>query len=169
MLIESDLALERAVAALIEQDQVRLAPVFSLTGLPPLRRRAPGFEGLVWIIVSQQVSVASANAIMARVCAAFETVAPQIILSAGEEKLRSCGLSAPKIRTLLVRGQRIYFYYFVWAIRMHGQQVIWRCRRQSDWCLALKIVPVPARWRSWPKAGGPIALWRHACSGLFTR
>ena len=101
MLIESDLALERAVAALIEQDQVRLAPVFSLTGLPPLRRRAPGFEGLVWIIVSQQVSVASANAIMARVCAAFETVAPQIILSAGEEKLRSCGLSAPKIRTLL--------------------------------------------------------------------
>ena len=34
-------------------------------GPPPLRWREPGFAGLVAIIVSQQVSVASANAMVA--------------------------------------------------------------------------------------------------------
>ncbi len=34
-----------------------------LAGDPPLRRREPGFEGLARIIVAQQLSVASANAI----------------------------------------------------------------------------------------------------------
>eukprot|EP01037_Dinobryon_pediforme_P002333 gene2333-2372_t len=104
MFIESDGSLASALAALIAQDEARLGPVFALTGMPPLRRRAPGFEGLVWIIVSQQVSVASANAIMARVKTGFAMLEPLVVLTAGDEKLRSCGLSAPKIRTLQALG-----------------------------------------------------------------
>ena len=107
MLIDSEDALQQAIIALVAQDHAHLAPVLNVTGLPPLRRRAPGFEGLVWIIISQQVSVASANAIMARVQTAFETLNPQEILAANDIKLRSCGLSAPKIRTLLALSEAV--------------------------------------------------------------
>ena len=99
-MIHSEEALAQAVSALVALDPVRLAPLVDITGLPPLRRRPPGFDGLVWIIISQQVSVASANAIFARVKARFEPLLPQDILSAGDETLRGCGLSAPKIRSL---------------------------------------------------------------------
>jgi len=100
LMIHSEEALAQAVSALVALDPVRLAPLVNITGLPPLRRRPPGFDGLVAIIISQQVSVASATAIMARVKAMFEPLVPQDILSAGDEPLRACGLSAPKIRTL---------------------------------------------------------------------
>ena len=38
---------------------------------PPLRKREPGFEGLARIIVSQQLSTASAGAIWTRVTTRF--------------------------------------------------------------------------------------------------
>src|SRR5690606_4540990 len=63
----------------------------------PLRRRPDGFAELLSAIVSQQVSVASANAIWARMEAAGLT-APAPILAAGEDGLRAAGLSRQKIR-----------------------------------------------------------------------
>ena len=107
ILIDCDETLAQAVSALVALDTVRLAPLVAITGLPPLRRRPPGFDGLVWIIISQQVSVASANAIFARVKARFEPLLPQDILSAGDETLRACGLSAPKIRSLTALSQAL--------------------------------------------------------------
>jgi DNA-3-methyladenine glycosylase II len=74
--------------------------VHDTTGDPPLRRRPPGFEGLARIIVGQQVSVASANAIWARtaaVCSPFES---RVLLSLTDAQLAAAGLSRPKIRTL---------------------------------------------------------------------
>ena len=68
--------------------------------VPVLRRREPGFEGLAAIIVSQQVSTASANAIFAKVKAAFPTLDAAAIAGAADEDLRACGLSGPKQRTL---------------------------------------------------------------------
>ncbi len=75
----------------------RLAHAYTLTGPLPLRRRPDGFAELLSAIVSQQVSVASANAIWARMQAANLT-APAPILSAGDEGLRAAGLSRQKIR-----------------------------------------------------------------------
>jgi DNA-3-methyladenine glycosylase II len=66
----------------------------------PLRRRTPGFAALLDIIMAQQVSVASADAIWQRLLAAGLT-APQPILTAGEDGLRACGLSRQKIRYAL--------------------------------------------------------------------
>ncbi|PJE26950.1 DNA-3-methyladenine glycosylase II [Pseudooceanicola antarcticus] len=68
--------------------------------LPPLRRRPPGFATLLQAIVGQQVSTASAAAIWARLEAAGLTQEASI-LAAGEEGLRACGLSRPKIRYAL--------------------------------------------------------------------
>jgi DNA-3-methyladenine glycosylase II len=75
-----------------------------ICGPLPLRLREPGFEGLARIVVSQQVSVASAAAIWARFAAAFaadgQPVQAHAILAADDDALRGAGLSRPKIRTM---------------------------------------------------------------------
>ena len=71
-----------------------------LAGYPPLRRRAGGFEGLVRIVNGQQLSVASASAIFARVEATIKPLTAKKLLAASDETLRGCGLSRPKIKTL---------------------------------------------------------------------
>ncbi|MFO1169301.1 MAG: DNA-3-methyladenine glycosylase 2 family protein [Rhodoblastus sp.] len=98
ILAEDTLAV--AVAALREIDPVCVGAMLEAAGPPPLRRREPGFAGLAWIVVGQQVSTASANAIYARLNAGFPGLAPQAIVAASEADLRACGLSAPKMKTL---------------------------------------------------------------------
>lgn len=63
----------------------------------PLRRKTDGFEALLDAIVSQQVSVAAAEAIWGRLRLAGLT-RPRRLLSATDEELRACGLSRQKIR-----------------------------------------------------------------------
>lgn len=67
----------------------------------PLRRTAPGFAALAEIVVGQQISRAAADAILKRLHLAVPDLHPAAILSAGEDALRSAGLSRPKQRTLL--------------------------------------------------------------------
>ena len=69
-------------------------------GAPPLRWREPGFDGLVSMITAQQLSVASAKAIRAKMDAQLGEITPDRLVSASEEELRACGLSGPKIKTL---------------------------------------------------------------------
>ena len=76
-----------------------LAHVVSIAGDVPLRRHAAGFESLAGIIVSQQISKASADAIFARLKAAIDPFTPQRLIEAGENGLVSAGLSRPKQRT----------------------------------------------------------------------
>jgi len=94
------------MAALAAADP-RLAAAHRLTGMPPLRRTAGGFEGLAWIIVSQQVSVASARAIWARTRAVFAPFSPDDLIGAEEARFRAAGLSGPKIRTLRALAQAV--------------------------------------------------------------
>jgi DNA-3-methyladenine glycosylase II len=70
------------------------------TGIPPLRRREAGFASLVAIVVGQQLSVASAAAVLARVEAVFVPLTPERVLAASEEEMRLSGLSRPKQRSL---------------------------------------------------------------------
>ena len=77
------------------------------TGDPPLRRRPGGFEGLVRIINGQQLSVASAAAIHARVEANVRPLTAATILTASDETLRGCGLSRPKIKTIRALSQAV--------------------------------------------------------------
>lgn len=98
-LIASETDLEEGMAALPLLDP-RWATVIARTGLPPLRRREGGFPGLVSIVVAQQLSVASARAVQARVDAALAPLTPERVLSASDEEMRLAGLSRPKQRTL---------------------------------------------------------------------
>ncbi len=91
--------LEKAIAQLVTADP-RLAPVFAVSGAPPLRRRAGGFAGLASIIVAQQLSTASASAIWGRLSAKFEPLHPIAVRRARTTTLQRIGLSAAKIKTL---------------------------------------------------------------------
>ena len=97
--IHTEADLDIAIAALIKADE-RFEPAFTLAGRPPLRKRADGFAGLASIVVSQQLSTASAKAIWGRLEAALDPLDPAAILRARAPKLARVGLSAPKIRTL---------------------------------------------------------------------
>lgn len=86
------------------EELCRIEPRFSFViekaGQPPLRRRAGGFEGLAGIIVSQQVSVASASAIWNRLTAIVKPLDAATMGRASDDDLRLAGLSRPKQRTL---------------------------------------------------------------------
>jgi DNA-3-methyladenine glycosylase II len=84
-------------AAWLAARDARLARALEATGPLPLRRREDGFAALFDAIVSQQVSVASANAIRARLEAAGLTRA-EAVAAATDADLRACGLSRQKIR-----------------------------------------------------------------------
>jgi DNA-3-methyladenine glycosylase II len=91
--------LEDAIHALVKQD-VRLAPIFQITGMPALRRREPGFVGLAHIVTGQQLSTASAAAIWTRLSAAFDPFDHEDLRKARADRLGRLGLSAAKIKTL---------------------------------------------------------------------
>jgi DNA-3-methyladenine glycosylase II len=105
--IDSEAALEIALAALRAQDEAVIAAMMEVAGPTPLRKRDAGLAGLIWIIVSQQVSTASANAIHARFLERFPIPEAAAILAADDETLRACGLSAPKMRTLRAISEAI--------------------------------------------------------------
>ena len=94
---EADLA--AALTRLIAADP-RLAPILDVAGHPPLRRRPGGFEGLAAIIVSQQLSVASAAAIWGRLRGAFDPFHHGVLRRARTARLQRIGLSTAKIRAL---------------------------------------------------------------------
>ncbi len=91
--------LENAVHRLVIQDS-RLAPVLAAAGVPTLRERESGFAGLASIVVAQQLSTASANAIWGRIHAAYDPLTPAAIAKARADRLGRLGLSAAKIKTL---------------------------------------------------------------------
>jgi DNA-3-methyladenine glycosylase II len=97
--IHTEADLDAALAALGKAEP-RFAALVAKAGRPPLRRRTDGFAGLAAIIVAQQLSTASANAIWKRLAAAFDPLDPAAILRARPERLKRLGLSAPKIRAL---------------------------------------------------------------------
>jgi DNA-3-methyladenine glycosylase II len=97
--IHTEADLDAALAALNKVDP-RFVALLAKAGRPPLRRRADGFAGLAAIIVAQQLSTASANAIWGRLAAAFDPLDPAAILRARPARLRRLGLSAAKVRTL---------------------------------------------------------------------
>lgn len=73
----------------------RFQSALELTGPLPLRRRSEGFSSLLKMIVSQQVSVASAESIWRRLETAGYTNSKALI-ECLEEDLRKCGLSKQK-------------------------------------------------------------------------
>jgi DNA-3-methyladenine glycosylase II len=85
--------------ALVRLDP-RLVAIRAAAGEVPLRRSPPGFASLASIIVSQQVSTASARAIFGRFEKLVDPLTAAGVLAASDEVFRQAGLSRPKVKTL---------------------------------------------------------------------
>ncbi|MBN9071076.1 MAG: DNA-3-methyladenine glycosylase 2 family protein [Rhizobiales bacterium] len=85
----------------------RLAAVVARAGEVPLRLSPPGFASLVSIVVSQQISRASADAILGRLGRLADPLAPETLLGAPDRLFREVGLSRPKQRALLALSQAV--------------------------------------------------------------
>ena len=92
----ADIAAARLALAALDP---ALARVHAATPTFEWRIRPGGYEGLLHLIVYQQVSLASAAAIWARTVAGLDgAVTAETVLSRDIETLRSFGLSLPKAR-----------------------------------------------------------------------
>ncbi len=97
--IETDDDVREGIAALRDAcPTIRM--MHNLAGDPPLRRNEAGFPGLARIIIGQQVSVASANAIWARFSHVAQPMSAATVGALTDDHFREGGLSRPKIRTL---------------------------------------------------------------------
>lgn len=97
--LECQSDLDGALAELAARDR-RLARVHQRCGAIALRRREAGLAGLLGIIVSQQLSIASAAAIWQRVADAYDANDARQLRKARADRLARLGLSGAKIRTL---------------------------------------------------------------------
>lgn len=72
------------------------ARTLRVLGPPPLWKREQGFETLVRIILEQQVSLISADAMFRRLTGKIEPITPATVLAAGAPFLRSFGVTRQK-------------------------------------------------------------------------
>jgi DNA-3-methyladenine glycosylase II len=92
--------LEQAAQALIALD-ARFAVLHERNGLPPLRVRPGGLEGLAWIVTGQLISARAAAAIWQRVSAALSPFDAAEIAGMDESGLAALGLTRAKARTII--------------------------------------------------------------------
>jgi len=83
-------------AKILAADDADLAFVLEKLGTPPMWRRKQGFETLVRIILEQQVSLASADAMFRRLKESITPLTPVQTLKAGTQNLQSLGVTRQK-------------------------------------------------------------------------
>jgi DNA-3-methyladenine glycosylase II len=93
--ILDEAAFAQAVRFLADRDE-HLAAVVKTYGHPPLWVREPGFPTLVYIILEQQVSLASARAAFERLKAAVNPLTPGRFLKLTDAELLRIGFSRQK-------------------------------------------------------------------------
>ena len=119
LLTETSLA--KAAAHLARRDE-HFARILKTHGTPPLWRRPATFKTLVRIILEQQVSLKSADAMFRRLHAAIQPFTPQSVITAGPDYLRKLGVTRQKTAYLLHLSNAI----------VEGQLNLRKLARMSD-------------------------------------
>lgn len=102
-----DTAFATAVEELARRDR-DLAGVVTTYGQPPLWVREPGFPSLIYIILEQQVSLASARALYQRLQEAVKPFTPGRFLKLSEVEMRRLGFSRQKAHYTRLLAEAIY-------------------------------------------------------------
>jgi len=128
---------------------------------PLIRRRAKGFAGLFRIIVEQQVSVASAKAIWARVRAGVQPMSAKTVLALGEEKLKGLGLTRQKAHyvTCLAQSIRVRQINFTCLGELPNEEasaLLQSVKGVGPWSAGIYLLFCEGRVDIWPP--GDIAL-----------
>lgn len=84
----------------LKKNDPRLTTIAKRAGEVPLRLRKGGFDSLCQIVVSQQLSVASADAIWSRLSTIINPFTVDTIERITDDQIATAGLSRPKIKTV---------------------------------------------------------------------
>ena len=76
-------------------------------GCPPLWARRPGFSTLVYLILEQQVSLASAKATFDRLVAYTDPLTPESLLPISDARMKGIGFSRQKTRYVHILAEAI--------------------------------------------------------------
>ncbi len=120
-------------AVWLSAQEPRFAHALGKIGPVPLRLREDGFEALLSAIVSQQISVAAARGVWAKLEAAG-AIEAEAILALSEERLRAIGLSRQKARYAKALAEHRLDYAAL------------RCQRAADVVRALTAVKGIGVW-----------------------
>jgi DNA-3-methyladenine glycosylase II len=101
----------QSVHLLVDRD-IHLAEVLEKYGPPPLWVREPGFPTLVYIILEQQVSLASAKAAFDRLNAAVRPLTPHRFLKLTDAELLRIGFSRQKTLYTRLLAESLSRRYF---------------------------------------------------------
>jgi DNA-3-methyladenine glycosylase II len=104
-LLDAD-TLAEAATRLARQDE-HFARILKTYGQPPLWRRPATFLTLVRIILEQQVSLKSADAMFRKLRASIRPFTPDYLIKCGPEYLRSLGLTRQKTAYLIYLSEAI--------------------------------------------------------------
>jgi DNA-3-methyladenine glycosylase II len=109
--ILDETAFEQGVRFLADRDE-HLSAVVKTYGQPPLWVREPGFPTLVYIILEQQVSLASARAAFGRLKAAAKPLTPRRFLKLNDDELLRIGFSRQKTLYTRLLAESLARRYF---------------------------------------------------------
>jgi DNA-3-methyladenine glycosylase II len=140
-------------------------------GAPHIRRRPGGFEALFRIIVEQQVSVPSAQAIWGRCRAAFPDINPAATLAAGEAGLKGLGLSTPKARYIVslaetVEAGRLDLAALSRADDQSAGAALQAVKGIGPWTAAIYLLFCDGRLDIWPPGDVALQAAYGAAAGL---
>ena len=102
--------MQKALDFLSAKDAI-LKQIIDRFGAPIVQKRAEGFASMCHIILEQQVSIASAKACYLKIETLFGSITPEIIATASDEDLRSCGVSRQKTIYLKDLAAKVISHY----------------------------------------------------------
>jgi DNA-3-methyladenine glycosylase II len=143
-----------AARKLSERD-ADLAAVIKNYGLPPLWTREPGFPTLVYIILEQQVSLASARALYQRLQDAVRPFTPGRFLKLTETEMRELGFSRQKAHYTRLLAEAIHRKQFA-LHRLHeledelARQQLMTLKGIGNWTADIYLLSALRRPDIWP-------------------
>jgi DNA-3-methyladenine glycosylase II len=150
----------RAARKLSESD-ADLAAVIKAHGLPPLWTREPGFPTLVYIILEQQVSLASARALYQRLQEAVKPFTPGRFLKLTEAEMRRLGFSRQKAHYTRLLAEAVHRKQFA-LHKLHeledelAREQLTNLKGIGNWTADIYLLSALRRPDIWPN--GDLAL-----------
>lgn len=144
-----------AASKSLAKKDMGLRQAHAAIGRPHIRRRDGGFTGLFRIIVEQQVSVPSAQAIWKRCLEGADCASPASVAALGEEGLRRLGLSTPKARYVLGLAMaadegRIDFQALPHLCDEEAMDVLVSLKGVGPWTASIYLLFCEGRVDIWP-------------------
>ncbi len=162
--------LEQAAQALIGLDG-RFAVLHERNGLPPLRVRPGGLEGLAWIVTGQLISARAAAAIWQRVSAALSPFDAADIAGMDESGLAALGLTRAKARTIIAAAQAECDGVFDHAVLcglddMAASKILMSLKGIGRWSADIYLLTCLGRPDAWPAGDLAVRSGLQAFLGL---